>query len=107
MLSTNYRLRLEFICKRIATGQPIELNDRIWATKLGARNTTAATMLRQAERRAQNPNMKEGDMDDFLNQLDIGGTGGEAKGIRRFESPDQIADFFTRKEKPDDWRQRD
>lgn len=106
MLSTNYRLRLQFICNRIATGQTVELEDRIWATKLGAANRTAATMLRQAERRAQNPDMKEGDMDDFLNQLDIGGTGGEAKGIRRFESPDQIADFF-RQDKPSDWRQRD
>lgn len=86
MLSTNYRLRLQFICNRIATGQPVELEDRIWAAKLGAANRTAATMLRQAERRAQNPDMKEGDMDDFLNQLDIGGTGGEAKGIRRFEA---------------------
>jgi hypothetical protein len=106
MLSTKYRLRLEAICARIATQQPVELQDRIWANKLGEVNRTAASMLRQAQRRAQNPEMHEGSLDDFLNQLDIGGVGDEAKGIRRFNSPDEIADFF-RQDKPEDWRQRD
>lgn len=106
MLSTQYRLRLEFICNRIAKGESVELPDRIWATKLGEHNRTAATMLRQAQRRAANPEMEAGGMDDFLNQLDLGGTGDQAKGIRRFESPDQIADFFRRENNPD-WRQRD
>lgn len=55
MLSTKYRLRLEAICQRIATGQTVELQDRIWANKLGEANRTAASMLRQAQRRAQNP----------------------------------------------------
>jgi len=106
MLSTKYRLRLEAICARIAAQQPVELQDRIWANKLGEVNRTAASMLRQAQRRAQNPEMHEGSLDDFLNQLDIGGLGDEAKGIRRFNSPDEIADFF-RQDKPEDWRQRD
>jgi hypothetical protein len=106
MLSTKYRLRLEAICARIAAQQPVELQDRIWANKLGEVNRTAASMLRQAQRRAQNPEMHEGSLDDFLNQLDIGGVGDEAKGIRRFNSPDEIADFF-RQDKPEDWRQRD
>jgi len=50
--------------------------------------------------------MIEGDMDDFLNQLDIGGLGHESKGISRFNTVDDIIDFFS-EEKPDDWRQRD
>lgn len=106
MLSTNYRLKLEAICQRIATRQPVELQDRIWANKLGAANRTAASMLRQAQRRAQNPEMQEGSLDDFLNQLDIGGVGDESKGVRRFNSPDEIAEFF-RRDDPGDWRQRD
>ncbi len=106
MLSTKYRLRLQAICARIAAQQPVELQDRIWANKLGEVNRTAASMLRQAQRRAQNPEMHEGSLDDFLNQLDIGGVGDEAKSIRRFNSPDEIADFF-RQDKPEDWRQRD
>jgi hypothetical protein len=106
MLSTKYRLCLQAICARIAAQQPVELQDRIWANKLGEVNRTAASMLRQAQRRAQNPEMHEGSLDDFLNQLDIGGLGDEAKGIRRFNSPEEIADFFHQ-DKPEDWRQRD
>lgn len=106
MLSTNYRLRLESICNKIVKGESVELTDMIWAEKLANANRTAGTMLRQARRRAENPNMQEGDMDDFLNQLDIGGLGNERFGLRRFNSPDDIVDFFT-EDKPDDWRQRD
>lgn len=106
MLSTQYRLRLEYICGRIASGAEVELGDMVWADKLGVVNRTAATMLRQARRKAQNPKMPEDGLDAFLNALDIGGIGDEARGVRRFESPDEIVDFF-RQEKPEDWRQRD
>jgi hypothetical protein len=40
----------------------------IWAEKLAKANRTAGTMLRQARRKAENPDMQDGDMDDFLNQ---------------------------------------
>ena len=108
MLSTQYRLRLEFICDRIVKREEVKLEDMIWAEKLAKVNRTAGTMLRQARRKAENPNMQEGDMDDFLNQLDIGGTGSERFGVRRFESVDDIIDFFGEdRDKPEDWRQRD
>jgi hypothetical protein len=108
MLSINYRLRLESICNKIVNGEPVELSDMIWAEKLANANRTAGTMLRQARRKAENPDMQEGDMDDFLNQLDIGGLGNERFGVRRFNSPDDIVDFFSEgRDKPDDWRQRD
>lgn len=106
MLSTQYRLRLEFICERIVQGGEVKLEDMIWAEKLAKANRTAGTMLRQARRRAANPEMEEGGLDDFLNQLDIGGIGHEGKGIRRFETVDDIVDFFS-EDKPEDWRQRD
>ena len=41
MLSTQYRLRLEGICKSIASGQEVSLDDMIWAGKLSKRNTSA------------------------------------------------------------------
>ena len=108
MLSTQYRLRLQSICEKIISGESVDLNDMIWAEKLAKANRSAGTMLRQARRTAANPDMVEGDMDDFLNQLDIGGIGNDAKGIRRFESVDDIVDFFSEgRDKPDDWRQRD
>lgn len=106
MLSTTYRLRLQGICNRIASQQPVELADRIWAQKLADANQSAATMLRQAQRRSQAPGMPDGGLDDFLNRLDIGGVGEDAQGVRRFNSPDEIAAWF-RREKRDDWQRRD
>jgi hypothetical protein len=93
MLSTQYRLRLESICQKIVDGKTVELSEMIWAEKLAKANRSAATLLRQA-------------MDDFLNQLDIGGLGNERHGISGFNSVDDIVDFF-KKDNPDDWRQRD
>ena len=106
MLSTQYRLRLEFICQRIVKGEEVKLEDMIWAEKLAKANRTAGTMLRQARRTAENPEMQEGDLDDFLNQLDIGGTGHDRFGVSGFGSVDEIVDWF-KQDKPDDWRQRD
>jgi hypothetical protein len=106
MLSTQYRLKLEFICDRIVNGGEVGLEEMIWAEKLAKANRSAATLLRQARRKAENPDMKEGDLDDFLNQLDIGGIGNESKGIRRFNSPEELSDWF-KQDKPEDWRQRD
>ena len=108
MLSTQYRLRLEGICKKIVKHEEVSLEDMIWAEKLAKANRSAGTMLRQARRKSENPDMQEGDMDDFLNQLDIGGLGNERFGISGFDSVDDIIDFFTEgRDKPDDWRQRD
>lgn len=107
MLSTQYRQRMQFICSRIANRAHVELPDMIWANKLAAANRHAATMLRQAQRTAANPNMPEEGLDQFLNDLDIGGIGHESQGIRRFDHPDQIVDFFSDPNRPDDWRQRD
>jgi len=106
VLSTQYRLRLEEICNRIVKQEEVNLEDIIWAEKLSKANRSAGTILRQARRKAENPNMQEGDLDDFLNQLDIGSFGTERKGISGFDTVDDIVDFFT-EDKPDDWRQRD
>jgi hypothetical protein len=106
MLSTQYRLRLEAICEKIVKGEEVSLEDMIWAEKLSKSNRSAATILRQARRTAENPDMQEGDMDDFLNQLDIGGLGHERFGKRGFKDTDDMIEWFT-EEKPDDWRQRD
>jgi hypothetical protein len=106
MLSTAYRIKLEAICDKIVKRETVELSEIIWAEKLAKANRSAGTILRQARRKAENPNMQEGDLDDFLNQLDFGGLGDERKGISGFGSVDEIVDFF-KEDKPDDWRQRD
>jgi hypothetical protein len=107
MLSTQYRLRLEFICDRIAKHEEVQLEDMIWAEKLAKSNRSAATILRQARRKAENPDMKEGDLDDFMNQLDLGGLGHERFGKRGFDNPDDLHDWFKRDDDETDWRQRD
>jgi len=105
MLSTQYRLRLEAICKKIVLHESVSLEDMIWAEKLAKANRSAATILRQARRKAENPDMDA--MDDFMNQLDIGGLGHERFGRRGFDNPDDLHDWFKRDEDQTDWRQRD
>ena len=105
MLSTQYRLRLEFICGRIINGEPVELVDMIWADKLAKANGSAGEMLRKARRKAATPDMVEGSMDDFLNQLDLGDPD-PANHLTNDSTLGEITDVFLR-DKPADWRQRD
>tara|TARA_Y100001934_G_C12248033_1_gene723646 strand:- start:172 stop:492 length:321 start_codon:yes stop_codon:yes gene_type:complete len=106
MLSTKYRLRLEFICQRIASGQEVQLDDMIWANKLAKANRSAAEMLRKARRIAANPDMVEGGLDDFMNQMDLGDPDPSNHIVDGFNSVEEIASWFSQ-EKTDDWRQRD
>ena len=99
MLSTQYRLRLEGICKSIASGIEVSAYDMIWAQKLAKANTSARGMLNQARRLARNPN------DSFLNNLNIGDPD-SSNHIRGFGSPEDVVDWFHQ-ERSDDWRQRD
>ena len=105
MLSTQYRLRLEAICERIVRGESVELSEMIWAEKLAKSNRSAATILRQARRRAANPNMQEDSLDGFMNALDLGDPD-PSNHRTGLDSVDDIVDFFTQ-DKPDDWRTRD
>ena len=105
MLSTQYRLRLEGICRKIALGENVDLEDMIWAEKLGKANTTARELLKKARRQAANPNMQEGSLDDFMNRMGLGDPD-PSNHRTRFGSADEIVDWFNR-DKPDDWRQRD
>ena len=105
MLSTQYRLRLESICNCIANGEEVKLEDMIWAEKLGKANTTAREMLKKARRRAANPDMVEGSLDDFMNRMGLGDPD-PSNHRTGFGSADEIVDWFN-EERPDDWRQRD
>ena len=99
MLSTQYRLRLEGICKSIAASQEVNLEDMIWAEKLSKANTSARGMLSQARR------LVTDDDSTFLKYLDIGDSD-PRKHKRGFSGADDIADWFKNK-RSDDWRQRD
>jgi len=99
MLSTQYRLRLEAICRDIASGTEVSMGDMIWAQKLAKANTSARGMMKQARRMSVNPN------DSFLNNLNIGDPD-SSNHIRGFGSPEDVVDWFHQ-ERSDDWRQRD
>ena len=105
MLSTEYRLRLEFICNKIVNGEEVKLEDMIWANKLAKANRSAGEMLRKARRTAMNSDVQEGSLDDFMNKMDIGDPD-PSNHRTGFSSADEIVDWFHQ-EKSDDWRQRD
>ena len=99
MLSTQYRLRLESICKDIASGTEVSMSNMIWAQKLSKANTSARGMLSKARRMKQNPD------ESFLNHLNIGDP--DSSNHRRgFQKPEDVVDWFHQ-ERSDDWRQRD
>ena len=100
MLSTEYRLRLEFICNKIVNGEEVKLEDMIWANKLAKANRSAGEMLRKARRIAKNPDMPKGGLDEFMMNMDIGDED-TCSG-----NPDDLTEWFHH-EKTDDWRQRD
>jgi len=104
MLSTQYRLRLEFICKCIANKQEVKLEDMIWAEKLAKANTSAREMLNKARRHAAH-DIEEGSMDDFMNRMGLGDPD-PSNYKTGFNGADDIHDWF-KQDKSDDWRQRD
>ena len=105
MLSSQYRLRMESICGRIARREEVLIEDMIWAQKLAKSNGSAEAMLRKARRAANNPEMQEGSLDDFMNAMDLGDPD-PSNHRTGFTSADDIIDFFSQ-DKPEDWRQRD
>lgn len=106
MLSVQYRLRLEGICRKIIKGEEVQLDDMIWANKLAKANRSAGEMLRKARRVAANPDMPEGGLDDFLNQLDLGDPDPSNHVVDGFNTVEEIVSWF-KQDKTDDWRQRD
>ena len=104
MLSTQYRLKLEFICKCIANSEEVKLDDMIWVDKLGKANTTAREMLKKA-RRQSSQDIEDGSLDDFMNRMGLGDPD-PSNYKTGFSGADEIVDWF-RQDKPDDWRQRD
>lgn len=77
----------------------------IWAEKLAKANRSAGEILRRARRKAAKPDMAEGGLDDFMNQLDLGDPDPSSHKTG-FSGAEDILEWF-KQNKPDDWRQRD
>jgi len=97
MLSTQTRLRVEFICERISAGAPVEFNDMIWIQKWADRNPSVDKMLRQARRRAvQGEDIS--DMDQFCQAMDIGEPD-PSEHLSGAQDPVTLAEWFTSRRK--------
>ena len=96
---------MEFICKKIANGEDVKLEDMIWAQKLAKSNKSAEAMLRMSRRKSSNPDAPEGGLDDFMNRMDLGDPA-PSNHKKGFQNVDEIVDWFHQA-KTDDWRQRD
>jgi hypothetical protein len=102
MLSTQTRLRVEFLCARIERGQSVEFSDMVWLDKWSHSNRTVYDMVCKARRRAINGPTPEGSLDRMLDDLNLGSPDPSTH-LTGDSNIDDIVDFF----KAPGWTQRD
>jgi len=98
MLSTQTRLRVEFICDRIAKGAAVELSDMTWLQKLASLNPTVDSWLRKARRSAIQGDSQEGSLDAFCQALDLGEPD-PSDHLVGPQDPTTLANWFSSKQK--------
>ena len=77
MLSTSTRFRLKGILERIAAGEEVSLQERIYVGKFADQNQTVATCLRRAQR-AQVKKGNTNELDDLADGLGLVSTDPES-----------------------------
>lgn len=103
MLSTQTRLKVEFLCSRIEQCQPIGLAEMTWLQKWADKHRTVYDMVLRARRRAvRSGPAPEGSMDAFLDDLNIGDPDPESQ-LSSDCNIDELVDFF----RAPDWMRRD
>ena len=105
MLSTDVRLRLENIAKRIERGEEVSFTEAQWAQKWADHNRSAASILSKARRVAVQGVAEAGTLDELLQGLDLGDPD-PSNHLVGPQSPDELADWFRKKDN-DDWLQHD
>ena len=101
MLSTETRLRLEFIADRIANHAEVSLEDMTLIQKWANNNRHAAEILRRARRTAIQGKPEPGSLDELMHGLDIG----DPDPTNHLQGPqdiDTLVDWFKRR--PDEGR---
>lgn len=93
MLSTQTRLRVEFLCSRIECGAPIELEDMKWLSKWAENHRSVHDMVSRARRRAISGPVAEGSLDDLLDGLNLGDPD-PCNHLTGDSSVDELAEFF-------------
>ncbi len=70
MLTTSSRIRIQEILSRIASGNEVTLEERIYINKYASRNQNVSAWLRKASH-LQREGMSCNQIDDLLNGLDL------------------------------------
>jgi len=96
MLSTNVRLRVEFICHRIAKGHEVQLSDMQWIQKWANCNHSVDAMLRKARRTSINGDQPSDSLDGFMQSMDLGEPDPSDQ-LQGAQDPTTLAEWFSRK----------
>ncbi len=70
MLTTSSRLRIQEILSRLANGNKVTLEERIYINKYASKNQNVSSWLRKASRLQQNED-NTNPIDELLNGLDL------------------------------------
>ena len=70
MLTTSARIRIQEILSRLAMGDRVTLEERIYINKYATKNQNVSTWLRKASRIQRNKH-KSNPIDELLNGLDL------------------------------------
>ena len=70
MLSSSTRIRIQEILRRIANGNKVSLEERIYVNKYASRNQNVSSWLRKASYLQRN-NLHTNPIDELINGLDL------------------------------------
>jgi len=93
MISTEVRLRLEEIARRLESGEPVSFTERVWADKWAKHNAHAGKIIRNALRTAFQGVPKKDSLDSFLQDLDLGDPD-PSNHLVGIQDLDELVDFF-------------
>ena len=98
MLSTDVRLKVEFICQRIAKGHDVPFEDMLWIQKWAHCNHSVDALLRKARRTAINGEQPADSLDGFMQNLDLGEPDPSDQ-LQGAQDPTTLAEWFSQKRK--------
>lgn len=98
MLSTDVRLKVEFICQRIAKGHDVPFDDMLWIQKWAHCNHSVDALLRKARRTAINGEQPSDSLDGFMQNMDLGEPD-PADQLQGAQDPTTLAEWFSQKRK--------
>lgn len=93
MISTETRLKLEDIARRIARAEEVTFAESVLIRKWADHNRSVYEMLRRAQREAFYGDKEKSPMDQFLCDMGLGDPDPSTHRTK-FDGPDDMGDFF-------------